>query len=253
MQLKLQIQPIQQYRPLPKDHSYILASAFYNIIKSSDKEFAEFLHQKGWTDGNKSFKFYTFSRIQNVNTKNYMIELKQESFINFHSPHHEIVQHVVMGLFQKHQLKLYGFADFEIRSVESLPDLSADITEIDCMSLSPILIHKKNEQNQKWAIYPAEAEWAQLAINNLEEKWNVLHQTDQKFKSADLSIQIDHQFLQDKKYYGNKSKIGNEGHLYRGYQFPFRLQGKNELIKFAIDTGIGENNAMGFGCIKMRD
>ncbi|MBQ3421351.1 MAG: hypothetical protein IJH34_06715, partial [Romboutsia sp.] len=38
---------------------------------------------------------------------------------------------------------------------------------------------------------------------------------------------------------------------HRAYFMDIILEGNKELIEFAYDTGLGEKNSMGFGCIKV--
>ncbi len=63
MRFKLTLQTLQYPAFLPFNYQYPLSSAIYKIIRSADKDFAAFLHNKGYGEGYKSFKLFTFSDI----------------------------------------------------------------------------------------------------------------------------------------------------------------------------------------------
>ena len=48
---------------LPLNYTYELSSVVYKIFSKSDKEFAVWLHENGFSSGNKKFKLFTFSRL----------------------------------------------------------------------------------------------------------------------------------------------------------------------------------------------
>ncbi|MGI8636923.1 MAG: hypothetical protein ACR2KZ_16135, partial [Segetibacter sp.] len=64
MRLKLTLQTLQRPALLPFNYQYPLSSAIYKIIQSADAVFAAFLHDKGYGEGNKNFKLFTFSDIK---------------------------------------------------------------------------------------------------------------------------------------------------------------------------------------------
>ncbi len=50
---------------LPFNYQYPLSAAIYEIIRTADAAFAEFLHNRGYGEG-KSFKLFTFSDIEHL-------------------------------------------------------------------------------------------------------------------------------------------------------------------------------------------
>lgn len=46
---------------LPFNYQYYISAWIYKVIGSADKDFADFLHNEGFRDGNKKFKLFNFS------------------------------------------------------------------------------------------------------------------------------------------------------------------------------------------------
>lgn len=70
MRFKLTLQTLHKPALLPFNYQYPLSSAIYKIIRSADKDFAAFLYNKGYGEGYKSFKLFTFSDIKTSFIKN---------------------------------------------------------------------------------------------------------------------------------------------------------------------------------------
>lgn len=253
MQLLITLQPQSTPFVIPKDYSYLLSSAIYSLIKQSDKEFAKFLHDAGWRDGYKSFKFYTFGRFHGTKKTQHPNCLLCDSklTLRFHSLQPDILNNLVLGIFQSNVIKMMGFGNLEIIEVESLPaPMVNDNIPTLCYTRSPIIIHKKTIDNKKWAISPEYSEWSDYLVHNLVEKSKVFYGSPVDTDS-NLQVSINHDEWKTKNYGMIRSRIGKEGFTYRGYQLPITLIGSKKLIEFAVNTGIGEMNAMGFGCLEI--
>src|SRR3954464_8542011 len=64
MRFKLALFAEQKNALLTFNYQYPLSAAIYKIIQRADEDFAYFLHNHGYTTGNKHFKLFTFSDIQ---------------------------------------------------------------------------------------------------------------------------------------------------------------------------------------------
>ncbi|TKK66635.1 hypothetical protein FC093_16495 [Ilyomonas limi] len=64
MCFKLALHTLEKRPLLTFNYSYPLSAAIYKIIERADSQFAHFLHNEGYTTGNKHFKLFTFSDIQ---------------------------------------------------------------------------------------------------------------------------------------------------------------------------------------------
>jgi CRISPR-associated endoribonuclease Cas6 len=63
MRFKITLQSIGKQRMLPIDNQYFLSAWIYRIIANADKDFAQFLHRHGYTNGSKQFKLFCCSPI----------------------------------------------------------------------------------------------------------------------------------------------------------------------------------------------
>ncbi|MCU0430987.1 MAG: hypothetical protein MUF42_13565 [Cytophagaceae bacterium] len=64
MILNLTFENPQAISAIPLNYQYYLGSWVYKIIAEGDHDFARFLHQKGYVQGAKNFKLFTFSMLQ---------------------------------------------------------------------------------------------------------------------------------------------------------------------------------------------
>jgi CRISPR-associated endoribonuclease Cas6 len=82
-----------QHRLLPIDYQYFIGAWIYKVIGTSDSAFAHFLHQFGYSDGNKTFKLFCYSPLSFSNyifnrDKN-LFEIKDDHLklkVAFHLP-----------------------------------------------------------------------------------------------------------------------------------------------------------------------
>ncbi|MGB4204966.1 MAG: hypothetical protein WBJ84_05020 [Bacteroidales bacterium] len=92
---------------LPVNYQYPISAWIYKTIHEGDHKFAEFLHNKGFEAGSKSFKFFTFSML-GFDKGGYSINGDRLSILNkkarlelsFLIP--DALQYFVKGLFQNH-------------------------------------------------------------------------------------------------------------------------------------------------------
>src|SRR4051794_13075965 len=108
MRLKLTLQTLHHPAFLPFNYQYPLSSAIYKIIRSADKEFATFLHNKGYGEGYKSFKLFTFSDIKTSFIKNGdRMQLQNdhaELLVCFYIP--QAAENFIKGLFLNQRLEI---------------------------------------------------------------------------------------------------------------------------------------------------
>ncbi len=108
MRFKLTLQALNKGNCIPFNYQYPLSSAIYKIIQSANSEFATFLHDKGYGDGHKSFKLFTFSDIKTSFTKNGdRMQLQNghaELLVCFYVP--EAAENFIKGLFLNQQLQI---------------------------------------------------------------------------------------------------------------------------------------------------
>lgn len=251
---------------LPLNYQYELSAWIYKILNHGNEEFAEWLHQKGYTNDYKNFKLFTFS---NLLIPKYQIKgdrMKIESRINelivsFYPI--ESLEYFITGLFNNQQFTIgdkKSKAAFTVNYVEKLPEPEFQNT-MEFKALSPILISYKNTENQKYAEYkhPEDNNYGELLMKNLAEKHNAFYASEansfgdpnsEKVKSLE-ACNLDYEFHTQSKPKSRlitiKSGTKQESKL-RGYLYRFRLKAPKELLRLGYYAGFGEKNSLGFGC-----
>ncbi|NUQ82513.1 MAG: CRISPR-associated endoribonuclease Cas6 [Bacteroidetes bacterium] len=230
-----------------------MASAIYNLFRKSDPEFAAFLHHQGWSESSKRFKFYTFSRLKGVekDAVNRQVIIRKPVWFRFHTPRHEVMDHFLAGLFHGRKLALNGFGDLKVGLVESEPSPQyTDEEAVPCYTRSPITVHRKNPDGSKWNIRPNDPDWEQAVTSNLLEKYTLFYGTPPPEGAGPLRVTVDHAYWAPKNYGFIRTGLGPERLTVFGYQCAVTLHGPAALKQFAVECGLGESTAMGFGCLE---
>lgn len=120
MRLKIILKPDKVGSSIPISYHYPLSATIYKILEKGDKEFALFLHEKGY---GKGFKMFCFSDLQlkfRLNVDRMQILSETVSFeISFHLP--EASQNFIKGLFLSQNIDIAdrkSRGSFTVQSVE---------------------------------------------------------------------------------------------------------------------------------------
>jgi CRISPR-associated endoribonuclease Cas6 len=228
---------------LPIHYNHILQGFLYKNL--SNKDYREFLHQKGYSLGNKSFKLFTFSRLLGE----FRI-VPQKKEIIFTPPVKIIVaagvEQFITDLAEtliKSELNFLGNQPVEVKSIGVHKNFTPS-NLLQIKMLSPMVAYSTlTEREKKWTEYysPWQPRFAELVKANLEAKYQVLY--GEIPSQEELKI-IPHG-SQEQKF---KSVIKYKGTVIVGYLGLYWLKGNPDLIKIAYDTGLGSKNAQGFGC-----
>ncbi len=226
--------------PVNFDYQYGLASMLYFKLASADIKLANETHS------HQGFKFYTFSNLVLMNRKPSESGLCFErAFFILSSPDDRFIKSFAEGLLQQPEFYLdgpNGKADFVIERIEILKDLSFG-DECWFKTLSPIYvktIRKENESLREIDLYPTEPKFYENLHKNLIERFSEFY--GKAF--------VD--YFDVVETAGIKPKRIKIAESYRRCSLmSLRLQASPELLKFAYDAGLGEKNAMGFGCVDM--
>jgi CRISPR-associated endoribonuclease Cas6 len=246
---------------LPINYQYELSSWIFHTIYSSDNDFARWLHNTGYTNQNRKFKLFTFSRLMpekySITRDRLIIESRNIAMIlSFHVP--KTVEHFITGLFRNQELKLgdsISSGDFRVQKIEKQPEVSFS-TQMKFRAISPVII-SQNIENEKYARYlsPEDASYPELFYNNLISKyvaWAGMlmpeygkdpYSTDQEFGFSVLGgIR--------QKLIRIKAGKADETFL-KGFEFDFNLTAPVELMRIGYYGGFGEKNSLGFGCCEV--
>lgn len=252
----------QRGRRLPLSYQYELSAAIYRILASGNEKYAEWLHDNGFQlENGKTFKLFTFSRLKTP--KNGFTIIKQSNQLELLSNNVEwqisflpekSTQKFIEGIFQKRVFELgnrQSVVQFQVENIEMMspPDYSDTMT---FEALSPISVSRQLEDGRDY--YPKNGDefdtagWVrERLLQNLLDKYeaiegkpfngkryfNLITLLESKTKSSLVTI---------KAGTPQETKV-------RGFMCTFVLHCPVELMRIAYESGLGEGNSQGFGCL----
>lgn len=243
---------------VPLSHQYELSAATYHIFASANEEYAEWLHDNGFRmENGKQFKLFTFSRLKperfrilRQSNQMELVSSKVEWQISFLPE--KSTQKFVEGLFQKRVFEVgnrQSAVRFQVDSIQMLPSpLFTDTMTFE--ALSPISVSQRLEDGRDY--YPQNGEefstsdWVrERLLKNLLDKYEVIEgkpyegepyfnmMTQSEPKSSLVTI---------KAGTPQETKV-------RGFLCRLALHCPVELMRIAYESGLGEENSQGFGCL----
>lgn len=258
MRFKIQLKIEGASKKLPINYQYELSSATYHILSSASEEFSEWLHDNGFRKENgKQFKLFTFSWLKPSDFKilrqSNQLELlsdKVEWQITFLPE--KSTRRFVEGLFQQRMFEVgnhQSTVQFQVNSIEMLPSPTFTDT-MTFKALSPISVSQRMENGRD--NYPqtseefANAQWVrERLLQNLLDKYEAFYgkpfegerffdmMTLNEPKSALVTI---------------KANTPQETKV-RGFLCKLALHCPAILMRIAYESGLGEGNSQGFGCL----
>lgn len=233
-----------------------MSAAVYKIIQRADRDFASFLHNRGYGDGQKSFKLFTFSDIRTpfVRRGDRMQLTTGEAalIVCFYLP--EAAEHFIRGLFMHQQLEIADRMSkivFTVSGVEILPsDISGNSITV-LQPLSPLVVGRKNDRGHYDYRSPEDTDFGECLYYNWMEKCAAVGlPVAMSNEEPEVSIDV--------LFYNNPPqqrlitiKSGTEAETkIRGYtKFRLEVTAPKEMLEVAMGAGLGLHNAQGMGCV----
>jgi len=251
VELNLKLRPRTQ---IPIDYQYPLSSVIYGLLGRSSQEYADFLHEEGYTGKGRHLKPFTFSWFQipgrRFQIKDSLLEIRSDCvFWYISSPDDAFVQHLVTGLFQKMNLNVTG-RTFITDTVRACP--IPEFTEKMAFTcLSPIVVSTKMEKFGKLTkhFYRAdEPGFGEGIRKNLINKYKALYGVEPT--DTHLKFQFNPDFIQRKGEQAYKLVRVKDTQI-KAVMAPFTVEGSVELIRFGYEAGFGERGSQGFGMVEV--
>lgn len=241
---------------IPLSYAYELSSWIYKVLAGSNAAYASWLHNNGFSQDHKRFKYFTLSRLLFEDAKPIkgtdrlaIFSNQAKLFISFLPE--KSTEEFIRGIFKDSNFTLgdrKSKVKFRIENIELLPspDFSKGFAQFQ--TLSPINVSMKNEQGKAVYISPENTDYnyGQLLLNNLKEKYRIYYRKE-------LSKEIDCEFeiLSPTRSKLIKIKSGTPAETkVRGFEYSFYLKTVPELLKIMYECGIGEKNSVGFGMLR---
>lgn len=248
MRIKLVFLAKDEKASIPLNYNYAVSALIYKTIAESSPEFAQRLHEKGFVVQEKTFKLFTFSRIE---TKDAFVDFKSgRIFLNnpyiklqVSSPIEEFLKNFVFGTFSQKTFRI-DKSEFILDSAETIEEPEI-IDEMSFRALSPITEAVRNENSETVYLSPND-EWSEIITRNLQRKHEALY--GKSLPNAKVEWKWNEDYFAEEKGYKRASKlIDIKGIKVRGWLAPFSVKGNKELIKLGYETGFGNKNSQGFG------
>jgi len=224
--------------PLFYDYQYGIASMLYSRLAAANISLANSIHS------HRGFKFYTFSNLvieDRIPIKDGLNFTMAHFFLSSLDP--EFIRSFTEGL-----LLEPGFflgkrkkVDFIIERMEILP-LREFSDTCTFKTLSPVYVKTMRKRDGKLVevdLYPKDAKFYENLHINLAARYEKFH-----------GHPVEHEHFEVMDVKDIKPKRISIGNSFRRCSLMrMAVEASPELIGFAYDTGLGEKNAMGFGCV----
>lgn len=259
MRISLELSSPHRLIRQPIDNGYAISSLIYHIISESSSEYARKLHQEGFVLNGKSFKLFTFSRLRPQKNRQWQFHndgsmsiSNSKLFLTLSSALDDLVEHLVIGLLNREKFRISG-TPFRVESIKKLdpPHFSESMAFI---MLTPLVCSATIPgKKTRTYLFPGDNEFERILTDNLCVKYELVHQKAFK-NNAELIFELDPDFRASGKKltklvtqkYGQTDDIHIIGTL-----APFRIKAPVELLRIGYECGFGQNNAQGFGMVKV--
>ena len=254
MRIKLTLTQTKPKQLIPSSYHHAVASFIYRTIEKSDPQYSQWLHSKGFQDGNKKFKFFNFSDFY-IPERNFMhnkIEILSNNFtLNVSMLSDQTTEHLIIGMFQSGKMKIFDnqtVAEFNVKFIETVPEPDFNET-MRYRILTPVVLSKKILKNEKDYVYylePGEDDYNLYFVNNLLAKYKIYSGAEIINPQAKFEFKILSDFKKELRTLitgeNSESKI-------RGYKYEFELKAPPDIHRMLWMSGIGIKNSMGFGFV----
>lgn len=239
---------------LPINYSYPLTSWIYHVLAKADSAYAEWLHENAFKDGNKVFKFFTFSNLNipklKLDKDRLLIFSDTVSFYLSFLPE-KSTETFIKGLFQDQQFTLgdkYSKVQFGIQQIELMP--FPDLAKVETFkTLSPVVVSVKEKNGKVTYLGPEREEYSACLFKNLKEKYKTYY--GREFSGSEefafeLLSPAKPRLITIKAGTPNETKV-------KGYNYIFNLKADEELVRLAYEAGLAEKGSQGFGMIEVNN
>lgn len=254
MRFNIRLKAIERNSIIPINYQYPLSAALYKILAKGNREYADFLHNKGYGRG---FKFFTFSDINcPFEIKGDRLRLKQDEVnlqVCFHIP--EAMESFIKGLFTSEKIDIAdkkSKASFHVASVESLPNPLASHKENEIVSkelkpLSPIVAGIPNERGYDDYLDPNDPRYIENLIYNWRSKIADCYDQNTAQNALLLMDVILMRNPPKSRLITIKADTKEETKIRGFVNFGLDVKAERRFVELLMNCGVGLYNAQGMG------
>lgn len=224
---------------LPVNYNHLVQAAIYSNIS---RELADFLHDKGFLLGKRSFKLFIFSRLLGRHfIDGGTITYSDKITLYVSSPLEKFIQELANTMLKRGFIVL---GNNRLRITElSFPPKPKIGNEVKIDTLSPITVYSTllTPEGKKKTYYysPYEKEFSKLIDANAKKKYFILNKRKIKSKLAANPLKVKEVLVMYKDT------------VVKGWSGSFYLKGPKSLIETVYETGLGSKNSQGFGMFEV--
>lgn len=225
---------------LPLNYNHIVQSIIYRAL-SVIPEYADFIHDNGYMNGNRSYKMFNFGQLKGE----YRIEGRNIIFSNFvslevRSPLSMLIN-ILKYSFETNGIT-FGEKTFNDILIE-IYDYTIEDSEINIEMNSPVTVYSTDEYMGNTYYYaPTDVEFSDMIDANFKRKYFSYYGVR---PYSNVEIELLNNTAPRKmvtKYQG----------LYINAWFGrYRLSGERKYLDFLYQTGLGSKNSQGFGMFSL--
>lgn len=251
MRVRLTMTALRHRTELPLDYHHAVQSFIYATLASGSIEFAAKLHDVGYKTNGRTYKLFTFSRLQttkaSVDGHRLILESPNVRLL-ISSPVGEFIEQLVAGVSGGRELRIAG-AMFQLAHIELMPPPVFQ-ERMAFRALSPITETVRGEREHP-SFLSLSDDWSEVLRANLLRKYEVLygHQPDdQRFVWT-----WDKDYIARADQDGRRLSVLKEIHgiNIKGWLAPFAVEGSKSLIEMGYEAGFGSRNSNGFGMCEL--
>lgn len=252
MRFQLTLNRTTKQRMLPMDYQYYISAWIYKVLKQADRDFAHFLHEKGYGQSEtKLYKLFCFSRLDfgrpQLWKEKKLFEIAEHNiFLQISFDVKEAASNFIKGLFMDQEFYLgdkFNGIDFKVMGIEALPEpVFFETMQYRLQTPWVVSIKTEADKNPQY-LSPGDERFETLSVKHLVEKYNNTRNTGHINSS-----QINFKRTTDFKRAGFviKRESFQESRVV-GNLFDFELTAPYELHNMIWNAGISEKSSSGFG------
>jgi len=226
---------------LPLQYNYYLQSFLYHHIS---QELSDFLHNQGFMREKRTFKMFTFSRMQGK----YRIMKEHILFfppahLTICSPLERFISELGNSLLRNENLMLANNKIY-VTSMKVHPEPVIN-NEVTINMLSPAVVYStlmtKDGKKKTYYYSPYEKEFTDLIDKNLRKKYEALYKKTPRARKLII-----------KPLWKPQEKVVKyRDTIIKGWMGTFTLNGNKKILKLSYDSGLGSKNSQGFGMFEV--
>ena len=254
MRVKLTLSGLKN-KAVPRDHFHQLSGLIYAMIQKANRDYSKWLHDEGFLDGKKSFKFFCFSKlipeknayVKAGNNDEMIVYTKDIATLYISSPVREIMQHLVDFLLLNREIRILNH-NLIIQNAFAFTENFEDGEDL-FKCITPIVLSTRNDEHKTpfyLRAYQDPVQFGEFLTRNAREKFRVF-----SGKESEVNVIVDSGYVER---VGRKSNVRinlvDDIEVF-GSVVPVKISGTGEEIAFLYDTGLGEKNSLGMGMIEI--